>query len=427
MHTSLKLGFLATINVLLTFLYQWYILNAVGPGSISDAFFASMALPQMLMAIVAGSMTQVLVPILTNEKTEDFKREAWNFLQVIGSIFLFLSLILFATASFWIPWVVPGFDLQTQLLTVTLVRVQLLGMFFMSLNGVLWSAFYSRGQFIWAEMSGLLGTLGGLFLLAWGLPRFGIIIAAWAMAAKSFLQTILLFPGLGRYHKPNWQSGALKKSWQRLYPLLLGSSVYKTEILVDRFLSSMTSAGQLSLLYFASQIYQAGNFVLAKALSVPMVPELAKMAFAGKWETFRRILNSKLYWTLLITGAVIIGIISLGRPVLTFLFEHGRFTLVEIDTLYWILLALGGVWIGGALGQILSSAFYSKGNTRTPTKIGVIGFSMGLIMKIGGFWVGGILGIAIGTSIYYLLNVFLLKFFLNRNLGRRTSQTMDKV
>jgi len=426
MHLSVKLGCLAVVNVLLVFFYQWYILSAVGPGSETDALFASMVVPQLLLAVITGSLIQVLVPLLTIEDKGAFQKEAWNFFQGIGFVFFVMALLLFGTATLWTPWIVPGFDLETQLLTITLVRIQLVGMVFMALNGVAWSAYHSRQKFLWAEMSAVLGTLGGFLLLLWGLPRFGIIMAAWAMVLRSALQTVLLLPGLGEYRAPDWKSQAAVKAWRRLYPLLFGSTFYKTGTLVDRFLASMTSAGQLSLLYFASQIYQAGNLILGKALAAPMVPLLAKRASAREWILFRKMVNNKLLWTLGITLAAFIGIGFFGRPILTFLFGHGRFTIDEVLTLHWILLALAGVWIGGALGQILSNGFYAKGNTRTPTKIGIFGFTIGLGMKVAGFFYWGILGIAVGTSLYYLLNVFLLRFALRRNLSNRILNDMGE-
>ena len=83
----------------------------------------------------------------------------------------------------------------------------------------------------------------GFGLLIWGLSRFGIVTAAWAMVLKTFLQTLFLLRGLGPYSKPDWRSESLKEAWRRLKPLLLGNAYYKTDQLVDRFLASMAPAG----------------------------------------------------------------------------------------------------------------------------------------------------------------------------------------
>jgi peptidoglycan biosynthesis protein MviN/MurJ (putative lipid II flippase) len=73
-----------------------------------------------------------------------------------------------------------------------------------------------------------------------------------------------------------------------------------------------------------------------------------------------------------------------------------------------MLIALGGVLVGGAVGQVLSSSFYAFGDTSTPTRVGVAGFTLGLILKVGGFFLEGIHGIAVGTSAYYMINAVAL-------------------
>ena len=247
----------------------------------TDALFAAMAVPQILLAVVSASLSQVLVPLLSIENAENFQKEAWTFFQGIGLIFSAFAVLLFITAAEWVPWTVPGFSWEAQSLTVRLLRIQLLGMVFMGLNGVIWAAYHARQRFIWAEMSPVIGTLGGLAFLIWGLSRFGIAAAAWALVIRSGIQTILLLPGMGGYRFPDWRNSTLKEAWRRLYPLLLGTTYYKTGELADRFLASMAPAGQLSLLYFANQMYMAGNLILNKAFSAPMVPLLAKKASEG--------------------------------------------------------------------------------------------------------------------------------------------------
>lgn len=416
---AVALGSLAGINTLLAFIYHWYVLAAIGPGLETDALFAAMAVPQMMLAVVSGSLTQVLVPLLSVQGRDNFEKAAWGFFQGIGLISVLFSCFLFITAPGWVPWTVPGFTAENLSLTVKLVRIQVIGMVFMGLNGVVWSAYHSKQKFIWAEVSSVLGAIGGLAFLIWGLSQFGIVAAAWAMVFRSAIQTLLLIPGLGGYRFPDWRNPAFREGWRRLYPLLLGTTYYKMGELVDRFLASMAPPGQLSLLHFANQIYLAGNQVLSKALAAPMVPLLARKAFERNWLMFRRISHSRFLWTLAICVAVLLFLFFSGPSLHSLIFGYGRFSIDEIATLHYLLLALSGVWLGGALGQILASSFYAKGNTVTPTRIGIFGFTLGLGFKAVGFRFWGVLGVAAGTSLYYLLNAILLKLYLGRELRRR--------
>ena len=90
----------------------------------------------------------------------------------------------------------------------------------------------------------------------------------------------------------------------------------------------------------------------------------------------------------------------------------------RVEYLWWLLLLLSGVWIGGVVGQILSTAFYAQADTRTPTLVGVAGFSVAIGLKLMAFRWGGIRGLALAASAYYLLNAIALLICLRRRARR---------
>ncbi len=415
MSLSIILGSLTGLNLFLTFLYQWYLLTKLGPGTETDAFFAGMILPQLALTVLSGSLTHVLVPLLAIEGKDSFSRTSWGFLQWLGILLGFLAILFAITATFWVPWVVPGFDRQTRNLTVSLTQVQLAGMVLTGPATVLTAAYHARQRFIWASGSGVLATFLAFLFLFFGLPYWGIQAAAWTMVLRSVLQTLFLIPGIGPYHRPEIHNPALQKAWRQICPLLLGTSYYKTDQILDRFLASMTPVGGISLLHLAQQIYGAGNQVLNSAIAAPMVPLLAQKAHGKDWKSYFQISKGRL---LSVTIFSVLGFLFLwvwGQEVLRFLFGFGRFRMEEVHKLWWILMALMGVLIGGAMGQVLSTSFYARGETVVPTKIGVWGFSLGIGLKVLGFYLGGIIGIALGTSVYYFLNVFLLQWALSKH------------
>lgn len=413
---TLILGALASGNIVLAFITQWYVLTVLGPGVETDAYFASTTIPQLMLLVAGSSLTHVLVPMLSVRKGKELDSAAWNFYQGILLLFSAVGLLLFFTAAWWVPLIVPGFSQEAWALTVHLSRIQVGGMVLTAGLSVLWAANHARRNFQRVELSSAFANAVCLAVLYVALPVYGIAAAAWVQILRVLLQNLLLMGGLGGYSAFRPKDEVLKESWRKLRPLLLGTIYYKTDMFVDRFLASMAPAGELSLLHAGRQLYSSGGMVVNKALIAPVGPPLAEAAHKNKHGLFRSIFRRRF---LAVLGASLLCfavLVLIGEPVLQLLFEHGSFNVENVHTLWIFLLALGGVWFGGNLGQILSSSFYACGDTVTPTRIGVIGYTLGLVLKVGGFYLYGVLGIAIGTSIYYLFNALALRIFLHRKM-----------
>jgi len=180
----------------------WYVVTRLGIGLDTDAFFASGALPQLIFLVTSFSLTQVLVPLLATVDEKTLRRDSWAFFLGVSALFGVLAVILFATTGFWVSLLVPGFPPPGRQLTVTLTRIQLLAMIGNAAVVVLWSVYYARQKFIWAELSSLLANAIGLSFLFWTLPIYGIQAAAWAtvltLAIKSGCSCRCWVHGKGR-------------------------------------------------------------------------------------------------------------------------------------------------------------------------------------------------------------------------------------
>jgi peptidoglycan biosynthesis protein MviN/MurJ (putative lipid II flippase) len=104
-------------------------------------------------------------------------------------------------------------------------------------------------------------------------------------------------------------------------------------------------------------------------------------------------------------------------PLLRLLIGHGSVTDDNVATLWWILVWLVGMFVGGVVGQVAATTFYAKADTRTPTRISVWTYTGYIPAKIAAFFFGGVAGLAVVTSIYYLLNALLLLFGLRTRDG----------
>ena len=421
MKRVLVLMGLTSINILALFMYQWCVLTKVGPGEPTDALFAGMVVPQLILNVVSGSLSFVLVPMLSVSEDSAFRQSVSSFISALALIFGLLLVTLLLTAQWWVPLTVPGFSAEAKRLTIVLARIQLVGMFFTGIGSVMTAAYQAQRRF---EYPLLTAAIASSLMLVWiivELPRGGIVAAAWGLTIRPMVQFLLQSPIVFPIVRPDWSTPQFKKSIAKLRPLICGTIYYKTDQLVDRLLVSMAPAGVLSLLHLAQQIYSAGYQVIVTAIATPAVPALASKANEGNFYGFRDNVLRILKLLILIGIGTFIILLFPGKFVIGFMFGHGNFSSTDIRQLWLIMIAMGGFWISGLTGQILATGFYAMGDTTTPTYIGIIGFTIGIGLKIIGFYLYGVFGVAIATGIYMTLNSIAMFVYLNRSLSSKVA------
>jgi putative peptidoglycan lipid II flippase len=417
---GMVLGGITAANMLLWLLLQGYVLAVTGAGSQADAFFASLAVPQLILLVANSSLTHVLIPFFSGKSKAQVQGEALVMGLVVGGSFTAIAALLWLAAPGWVPLVVAGFDAPGKALAVSLVRVQVVGMAFSAVAAVLLAACHARGRFAWAESAPLIGTLAALLCMMVVLSRYGVVGAAWVNVGRSVIAMLVLAPLLVGARCAPWS--AVQGVWARMRPLLLSASYYKSDQLFDRFFTSMGQAGQLSLFYFAQQAALAVNSVLGKGVSAPAVPRLAMLVRQGDWPQFHRLYRRRLF---LLTGASLLCCLAAGAVGTVgwqFAPSMADLKLLKGQDLHGALqlfTLLSGVIVGGGAGLILSEAFCAIGDTRTPSLVTAGCFTVGIGMKGVGFSWFGVHGLALATSAYYLSYPVLLYLLLEANLASK--------
>jgi len=232
-------------------------------------------------------------------------------------------------------------------------------------------------------------------LLVWLLPHFGVLAAAWLAAFRVALQVLLLLPGMGRPQGLEINRDRIRIFWLRSKPLLFGAIYFKSEPLIDRLLLSSATGGSLSLYYFAQKIYAAIQQVIHRAILLPVAPRLSIHHKNNDQRTFLHFYRRNLFRVSIVSLLAGSSVLLAGRYLLRFLTDFGNIDESQIDTLYWLLVWLSGMLIGGALGQVCSSTFYARGDTRTPTRLTLVTYTLYMPIKILAFSRWGLQGLAV--------------------------------
>lgn len=419
-RTTALLGIIAAGTLGLTFLQTWLVVVTLGPGQATDAFFASVAVPQFLMNAVVGSVPFVLVPLLAARPVADGLPPVASLAGFIVLLTTALAASIGVTANGWMPLVAPGLTPEAQRLAAGLCPVLLIGFPVAAFGSVMVSHAYAQNKIIFAESSSLIANAVAFGSLLVMLPRWGIASAAWATVIRSAIQVAVLLPLMRGSKLLAWDTRLMAPFLRRLKPLLFGAAVYKSDVIVDRLLSSLGPPGGLSLFNVAQQLHFAVAAVAGKAIAAPLLPKLSTVAGRSQWSEFAKLVRQSAVW---LSVACLLAFVLLalgGKAGLSLIFDYGRFSTGNVQALWALVLPLFGVTVGGILGNLLSTGFYAMGDTRSPTLIGIVGFGIGVALKIVGLWFGGLAGLAIATSAYYALNAL----FLGVMLGARVAVHM---
>jgi putative peptidoglycan lipid II flippase len=96
----------------------------------------------------------------------------------------------------------------------------------------------------------------------------------------------------------------------------------------------------------------------------------------------------------------------------------GSLNAESVGKLIQVMLYMAGLVPCVALINALTNGYYAKGDTRTPTRVGMIAFTIGVGMKFAGFYAGGLMGLAVAVSVYAVVYCIVLYVTLERQVNR---------
>lgn len=418
MTLGLSLGALAGLQLLAGLALQLIVLRIVGAGAMTDAFIAAQTVPMVLGAVFATSLQSVWQPrfaVVAADATGWQRQQRLAQGQTLWLMGL-MGLLAAWSSPIWLRWLFPGLDAVTLGPAVQMTRVMCAGAL---LNGhalLLMAALRSRERFVLAEVVAAGGALMAVAGALWIVPRAGVIGAAWVGTARAAAVCAVLFVLAGAPLPALRGALRSRETWPQLRPLLAGASLYKLSPLVDRYWGSLAPAGGLTLLALAQTGLGMLAQMLDRAICVPVMPRLARLAAAKQSTAMRALVRERLATVTWIAAAVLALLVA-ARPLWPGLLDAAlRLPAASAATLWWLCVLLLGYLHVVAAGSMLVAAFVALGDSRTPVRIGVVGFALGLVVKSLAFVLAGLEGLALATSLYYVGNLLVMWKFLEKRL-----------
>ncbi len=390
----------------------------LGAGPVAEAFVIAFSLPNMFRRFFAeGAFNMAFVPMFSKklEGGEDAVAFARDALSGLAGIVIILTLI----AQLAMPWLVlamaSGFVGDARFdLAVGYGRVAFPYILFISLAALLSGVLNSAGRFAAAAAAPVLLNIILIGAMSYAARTGGDVGRAlvWAVPFAGVAQLALVWWAASRAGfviAPRWPrlTPELKELAIIAAPAALAAGVVQINLVVGRQVASFFD-GSIQYLNLADRLYQLPLGVVAIAIGVVLLPELSRKLRSDDTAGGREAFNRATEFALLLTLPATVALIIIPQPLVSVLFERGRFS-ADDATATAAALAIYGLGLPAFVVQkVLQPLYFARADTRSPYRYALVAMAVNAVLAIGlAFWVG-YLAAAIATSAAAWIMVWLL-------------------
>ncbi|MCS7191693.1 MAG: murein biosynthesis integral membrane protein MurJ [Armatimonadetes bacterium] len=403
----------------------------------TDAYVSAFSIPDLIYFLASGgALSAGFVPVFTGYLAKGEDEKAKKTFRVLMTYLSLLLLTLIVAFEFLAPLLVafmfPGMvgDERKFTLTVRLVRVLLPAQFFFVLGslftGALWSLRYFAEPQIQSVLYNLFilfgGILGAQFCAHWlGMGIEGMAIGALTGAAigAGIVQVGKLWSA-GIDFRPcfDWRDEGARQVFKLIVPVVFSLSVTQINaIILPRSFSSLLPHGAATAVETANRIMQLPVALFGASVGIALFPTLSALATKEAIDDLRKQVASGLRTVLLLTVPAALLMAILREPIISLVFEYGRWKPEDTKATAFALLfyALGVPAM--SCQQVLARGFYALRETWTPVWVGLISFALAFIFNAALVYSplqqGGL---ALAFSISAWFNALLLAILLRKRL-----------
>ncbi|MDX8392468.1 MAG: murein biosynthesis integral membrane protein MurJ [Mariprofundaceae bacterium] len=430
LKTTSSIGGWTLISRILGFVRDILLARVLGAGMLADAFFVALKLPNFFRRMFAeGTLTVALVPVLADERKQG-EEEAHDFLNALAGLLLAALLVFTILGMLGMPLLLyifaPGFHDEPERWnqTLTLARWMFPYMAMISLAAMSWAILNSYRKFAIAAASPALLNIALIFAAVVLAPTFSNPALALAIGVLlgGALQLGIQFPALKRIGwtpRPIWRIAhpAVKRTLKLFGPAVVGVAAVQINILVGTILATLLPVGAVSYLYYSDRIVQLPLALFGIAMGTALLPALSEHFSDNNPQSAMNELRRGLGWLIWITLPAMLGLLLLAEPIITTLFEHGRFTHADSIATAHALQAYALGLVAFCWARVLSTACFAEKDAKTPMRFAIISVAANILFAVALMIPLGFIGLALATSLAAFVNVALLMRHLSGKNG----------
>lgn len=366
--------------------------HTFGAGAELDLYYAAFRIPDLLFVLFASVLSiYVLLPFVNRYTEKAGFAAGAEILSQVFTLFLYVYVVvagvLALAASWYIPYVFPGFAGDYEILA-NLMRVLLLQPFLLGLSSLCGVVTQMNHRFTLFALSPLLYNIGIILGIVLLYPVFGLVGLVFGVVLGALGHLFIQVPFVT---KSDYAFSLVPKiKWKIIgsilsvsLPRALTLSVNQLVLLVLIGMASVMTAGSVSVFQFAFNLQSVPLAIIGVSYSVAAFPTLsnlhAKSDYAGFNLQLLTALRHIIFWSIPIIGLIVV----LRAQIVRVLLGSGQFDWGDTRLTAAVLAIFVVSLLAQAILLLLIRAFYAGGRTMLPLFVAL--FS-GLVSVGLAFW-----------------------------------------
>ncbi len=423
LRSSMVAGAGAVASRLLGFVRDVLIAGLFGATPVADALLAALRIPNLLRRVLAeGGLNGGFVPIYHRRLREGGREAADAFASRAVGLTLLASLAMVGLAMLAGPWLIlafaPGYAADGLLTAqaASYLRAALPFLLFAMMSALV-VAWLNAERRVAAGAVATVAMNGALVLVLLWLGRNAVggepANAAWSFAAAwslaGLVQLVIVLAAARRLgFRRRHVLPRLDADQRRLLaatPAALAAAGSVQFILASASMAASFTPGAVAWLYYAERVVQLPLGFIAVAVGTVLLPELARDAARDSAGGGLSVRALELALALAMPAAA--ALLVLAGPIVSVLFEHGRFGPADARASAALMAGLAPGLVAAAAGQVLLQTWLAREAARVPLLTLLAGIvvaptsalSLAPILGPAGFGLGVSLGLAVQAAL----------------------------
>ncbi|WP_342044818.1 murein biosynthesis integral membrane protein MurJ [Bacillus sp. OTU530] len=423
LKAGLALFIISVASKLLGFVREMLVANYYGTSYVADAYYIAQT-PSTLAITFSMAISSVFLPLFvkySSDRKQSFlfaNNVLVLFLAAVVAIYIFVMLF----TELFVGTLAPGLPAQAESLSILLVKI-LFPLVFIVIAVQIYTLMLNTFNDYVASAASVLPNNIIIIVYLWIFgDKYGITGVTIVTLVASVIQLFILYLLLRKHNYTIMNTTEVwgvnsKEFILLLLPIIVSSGFNQLNSVVDRILASGISEGAIASLSYAFRLRGIATGIFITPIITLTFPKLARHSHKKDYTQVSELTHKSLFSVFVLLLPLTLIFMFFSKEIIEILLERGNFDsrATEMTSgIFWAY-SLGIIAIG--FREVTLRAFYSYGDTKTPTYIMIIGSISNVILSYLFIKWFGLTGLGLSSSISFVITALITIVALKKNLS----------